>query len=490
MKSPSKDFASTQIDEKVSSCWQFKNISNLPLTISFDRFNVFSEKKKTFKEIEIAKMKNLIFKKKKNQTGFLIVDITDCIISIVENNHIGHGLQFTKASFQFLIFGSHILDWFESLKKYCYQTEFSNKYELLTLINRGSLYKLYDAINIYEQTNYTVKVYEKQLLTKQSDIDAIKKEISIFRLMNHPGVVNLIEVFENEQGYLIVYDSFEGGTLSDMIKKYQIPEQQAIKIIFRLLDSLSYIHEQSVLHRNLKPENILVKNVLAPNNVQISDFSLADFFRRDNKYLFTRCGTPGYVAPEILQDKSYDFKVDVYSLGVILYTMLSGGASPFPTKSYDERIFLNYNGQIDFSIIDASPDALDLLKQMLEINPQKRINSFKAIWHPVFKGLHKLKITSLDQEKRNSSIKLTIKQSLPPKTLENLKLIPCPINILPPASVQFQRRQKFRIAMKNNRLTLSKASSPFMSPGRNLFTMQSQKPLFKNLSEKETTQIY
>ncbi|CAD8119383.1 unnamed protein product [Paramecium sonneborni] len=473
MKSPQKDFASTQFDKQKVSFWQFKSICKLPSSIKFDRFNVYSEKKKTFKEIEITKMQSLIFKKKKNQSGFYVLDITDCIISIVENNHIGHGLSFIKATFEFLIFGSQILDWFEQLKKYCYQTEFSNKYELLSLLNRGSLYKVYDAINIFEQTNYTVKVYEKQILTKQSDIDAIKKEISIFRLMNHPGVVNLIEVFENELGYLLVYDQFEGGTLSDLIKKYQIPEQQAINIMFRLLDSLGYIHEQNILHRNLKPENILVKNLLALNNVYISDFSLADYFRRDVKYLFTRCGTPGYVAPEILQDKSYDFKVDVYSLGVIFFTMLSGGISPFPTKSYDERIFLNYHGQIDFSIIDASLDSLDLLKKMLEINPQKRINSSQAIWHPVFKGLHKLKITSLESEKRNSSIKLIIKTNLPPKTIENTKLITSPINLLPPASIQFQRRQKFRITYKNNRQTLSNASSP----GNKLLSIQSQKTL-------------
>ncbi|CAD8105041.1 unnamed protein product [Paramecium sonneborni] len=479
MKSPQKDFASTEFDKKQKfSHWQLKSISKLPQSINFDRFNIYSEKKQTFKEIEITKMQNLIFKKKKNQTGFYVLDITDCIISIVENIHIGHGLSFTKATFQFLIFGPLILDWFESLKKYCYQIEFSTKYELLNLLNRGSFYKVYDAINIFEQANYTVKVYEKQILTKQSDIDAIKKEISIFRLMNHHGVVNLIEVFENEFGFLLVYDSFEGGTLSDLIKKYQIPEQSAIKIIFRLLDSLSYIHEQNVLHRNLKPENILVKSLLAPNNVYISDFSLADFFRRDVKYLFTRCGTPGYVAPEILQDKSYDYKVDVYSLGVIFFTMLSGGISPFPTKSYDERIFLNYQGQIDFAIIDASPDTLDLLKKMLEINPQKRINASQAIWHSVFKGLHKLKITSLfESERRNSSIKLNIKSSLPPKTIDNLKLTACPINKLPPASIKFQRRQKFRMTFKNSHQPLSSASSPLVSPGKNQFSTQSQKTI-------------
>lgn len=111
---------------------------------------MYSEKKKTFKVIEIAKLKSLIFKKKKNQTGYMIVDVTDCIVSIVENSHIGHGLSFSKSTFKFLIFGSQILDWFESLKKYCYQTEFSNKYELLNLLNRGSTYKVYDAINIFE----------------------------------------------------------------------------------------------------------------------------------------------------------------------------------------------------------------------------------------------------------------------------------------------------------------------------------------------------
>ena len=153
----------------------------------------------------------------------------------------------------------------------------------------------------------------------------------------------------------------------------------------------------------------MIKNLLQPEIVKIADFSLADFFRRDGKYIFTRCGTPGYVAPEILQDKGYDFSVDVYSLGVIFYMMLSGGTSPFQTNNYDERIYLNYQGEIDYSIINASSDSLDLLQKMLELSPQKRLTSSKAIWHHAFRGLHKLRITSCEPEKRNSTIKLAIK---------------------------------------------------------------------------------
>lgn len=170
----------------------------------------------------------------------------------------------------------------------------------------------------------------------------------------------------------------------------------------------------------------MIKNLLLPENVRIADFSLADFFRRDGKYMFTRCGTPGYVAPEILQDKGYDFTVDVYSLGVIFYMLLSGGVSPFPTNNYDERIYLNYLGEIDYSIIIASNESMDLLQKMLELSPQKRLTSSKAIWHHAFRGLHKLKIKSCEPEKRNSTIKLVFKQAMPPKMVENVKVITCP----------------------------------------------------------------
>lgn len=130
----------------------------------------------------------------------------------------------------------------------------------------------------------------------------------------------------------------EQGELYAFIKERHLSEEESLLIIKQLLQAVLYIHSKGILHRDLKPSNLLLrdKNTLS---IVIADFGLAEFYRIDGKYIYTRCGTPGYVAPEILQDKIYDYKIDIYSTGVILFMMLSGGKSPFNSTDPEERLY-------------------------------------------------------------------------------------------------------------------------------------------------------
>lgn len=163
-----------------------------------------------------------------------------------------------------------------------------------------------------------------------------------------------------------------GGELYENLKRIPpLSEEKAAKIINELLNSIEYIHSLGILHRDLKPENIILREKGQLEDLVIADFGLADYYKKDGKYLFTRCGTPGYVAPEVLQDKVYDFKVDVYSIGILLYILIVG-KSPFKGQTYDDVVYLNFKGEVDYSDLKLSSEIIDLFKLMLDANPMKR----------------------------------------------------------------------------------------------------------------------
>lgn len=116
------------------------------------------------------------------------------------------------------------------------------------------------------------------------------------------------------------------------------------------------------------------------DEICIADFGLADYYNASGKYLFTRCGTPGYVAPELLQDKLYDYKVDVFSVGILMYLLITGHP-PFEGKDYDEVVIKNYRGKIDYDRVKLSEHGLSLLKGLLNLNPIERLSAQEALHH-------------------------------------------------------------------------------------------------------------
>ncbi len=141
------------------------------------------------------------------------------------------------------------------------------------------------------------------------------------RKLNHESVIRLYNIYESEHHIYLVLELLNGGELFDRIReKGQYNENDASILMKKLLSALSYMHAKGIMHRDIKPENLILKDSENDWDVKIADFGLSQFLS-SNDYLFTRCGTPGYVAPEILADEKYDEKVDVFSAGVILYIL-------------------------------------------------------------------------------------------------------------------------------------------------------------------------
>ena len=145
-------------------------------------------------------------------------------------------------------------------------------------------------------------------------------EIILMKILDHPNIIKLYEVYEGEYHIYLVMELLKGGELFDRIVKKGInKEKDACIIIVRLLSALEYLHGLGIMHRDIKPENLILKDE-HDFEIKLADFGLAEFVTKTD-LLFRRCGTPGYVAPEILADKPYDTKVDVFSAGVILYIL-------------------------------------------------------------------------------------------------------------------------------------------------------------------------
>ncbi|KAJ8612384.1 hypothetical protein CTAYLR_007941 [Chrysophaeum taylorii] len=202
------------------------------------------------------------------------------------------------------------------------------KYEIGRTLGEGTFGKVKHAVNTETGEQVAIKVLDKERIQKQSMGAQIKKEISIMKQLEHPNVVKLKEVLASRTKIFIVLELVTGGELFDLIvKSGRLAEPEAKRYFRQLVDGVSYCHSQGVAHRDLKPENLLLDEHVV---LKISDFGLSALYDGDqgasrSQMLHTTCGTPNYVAPEVLQNEGYDGRIaDCWSIGVILYVLLAG----------------------------------------------------------------------------------------------------------------------------------------------------------------------
>lgn len=232
-----------------------------------------------------------------------------------------------------------------------------------------------------------VKIMNKKTLTKE-DIVALQTEVEILTQVDHPNVVKLFEVYEDAHKFYMVLELMTGGELFDrVVEKDHFSEQEAANTIRPIVDALRYCHTMGVVHRDLKPENLLYASKDKDSIIKIADFGLARFFM-SNELMMTQCGTPGYVAPEILEGKGYDQGVDFWSVGIILYILLCG----FP-PFYDEDTLKLYElikrAKFEFPSPywdDVSDSAKDLIKRLLCVDPKRRLKAEEILAHPWMAG--------------------------------------------------------------------------------------------------------
>eukprot|EP00268_Persea_americana_P051653 TRINITY_DN571_c2_g1_i1.p1 TRINITY_DN571_c2_g1~~TRINITY_DN571_c2_g1_i1.p1 ORF type:complete len:416 (+),score=61.52 TRINITY_DN571_c2_g1_i1:395-1642(+) len=244
------------------------------------------------------------------------------------------------------------------------------KYEIGRTIGRGTFAKVKFAQNTETGESVAMKVLDRRTIIKHKMVEQIKREISIMKLVRHPYVVRLHEVLASRTKIYIILEFITGGELFDKIVHHgRLSESESRRYFQQLIDGVDYCHSKGVYHRDLKPENLLLDS---QGNLKISDFGLSASPAEGVALLRTTCGTPNYVAPEVLSHKGYNGAVaDIWSCGVILYVLLAGY---LPFDEVDLTTLYSKIERADFSCPSWFPvGAKSLIQRILDPNPETRI---------------------------------------------------------------------------------------------------------------------
>ncbi|KAJ0028849.1 hypothetical protein Pint_35027 [Pistacia integerrima] len=262
------------------------------------------------------------------------------------------------------------------------------RYELGKLLGQGTFAKVHHARNLKTGMSVAIKIIDKGKVLKVGMMNQIKREISVMRLVKHPNVVELYEVMASKTKIYFVMEYVKGGELFNKVAKGKLKEDVARKYFQQLICAVDYCHSRGVCHRDLKPENLLLDE---QGNLKVSDFGLSALAetKHQDGLLHTTCGTPAYVAPEVINRKGYDgSKADIWSCGVILYVLLAGYL-PF----HDSNLMELYRkiGKAEFKFPTwFSQEVRRFLSKILDPNPCTRISMAKIMENSWFrKGLEK-----------------------------------------------------------------------------------------------------
>ena len=288
----------------------------------------------------------------------------------------------------------YIKDYYRRYNKY--PNTNLNFYLYGRLIGQGAFGKVNIGLNILTGRVVAIKSFNKKSLSSNGDnMKKILSETDLMKKLNHPNVTKILEMFEDDGYILIAMEYINGGNLFSFVKKRRKLSEKTAKFLFRqIILGIKHIHSKRIVHRDIKLENILID---LNNNIKICDFGIGRILKNEKQMLYDKCGTPMYMAPEILlssKTKGYEgFPVDIWSSGISLYIMLSG-TLPFNLKNKDSSDMSsesnNNNIELQCNIINKEPkriekisdEARDLLRGLLNKNPKKRLTIEQILNHP------------------------------------------------------------------------------------------------------------
>ncbi|KAJ3445715.1 serine/threonine-protein kinase dclk3 [Anaeramoeba flamelloides] len=259
---------------------------------------------------------------------------------------------------------------------------FDNSYQVQEKVGDGTFSVVKKAKHKLTNEIYAVKILKKSQLTNQKKL--IENEIEILGNLDHPNVIKVKEIFDTPKKIFIVMEYVSGGELFQKLQQDEkFSEKQTSKIIKMILLALQYLHKNQIVHRDLKPENILYTEENDEIIVKLTDFGLSKMISKEDM-LTTACGTPYYVAPEIIKRERYGPSVDIWSVGVIMYVLLTGCA-PFYDESIPKMFKKIETGKVRFPLPEwdgISQEVISLIKRFLTVDVLKRITIEEAIKHP------------------------------------------------------------------------------------------------------------
>jgi len=290
----------------------------------------------------------------------------------------------------------------------------TSKYEIGEELGRGAFSVVKVGTNRKTRDRVAVKIIDRNDVGKDYEKN-LRMEMDILRRVDHPNIIALLEMIEAGNKLYFVMELVTGGELFDrIVEKGSYSEEDAKTLVRKIVSAIEYLHKQNIAHRDLKPENLLVKSIEDDTEVKIADFGLSKIIDKD-KMMQTACGTPGYVAPEVLNAEGYDKEVDMWSVGVITYILLCG-FPPFYSESVPEVFEQIMKAEYDYPEEywdEISAEAKDFIDHLLVVDVAKRLTAEQALSHPWLRQSSKKKSTPLGklQQKMNNWIHVRKEQS-------------------------------------------------------------------------------
>jgi len=259
------------------------------------------------------------------------------------------------------------------------------EYKIKGVIGIGTYGVVREAVHIPTGRTVALKIIKKHIIKEHHKEGMVERELSILKKIRHPHIVEFIDFFETKSKYYIAFELATGGELFDRIcQKGKFTEKDAAIVITTVIGAVSFLHSRGIVHRDIKPENLLYRDKSPNSDLLLCDFGISKMIESPEDMLTTVCGSPGYTAPEILKHEPYSKPVDMWSIGVITYTLLCG-YSPF---HYADDLNQLYNaichGRFTFDNIYwayISRYAKDFIKSLLQVQPEKRLTAEEALQH-------------------------------------------------------------------------------------------------------------